>query len=72
MDAIASVLDCILRVSVVSFLRSLLLSPRKVTFAKCLAISGLFWQKRASNSAANYCLSRLSIITGVMALEQPR
>ena len=42
MDAIASVLDCIIRVSVVSFLRSLLLSPRKVTFAKCVAISGLF------------------------------
>ena len=42
MEAIASILDCIISVSVESFLRSFLLSPKKVTFAKWAAISGLF------------------------------
>ena len=63
---------CRISERVFSFGRSARLSERKVTRAKCLAISGSVRQKLLVSSPPSSGRSGLPMITGAMALDQPR
>ena len=56
----------------VTELRSARLSDRKVTRAKRSAISGSVRQKLSANSSASSGRSPFFMITGAIALDQPR
>ncbi len=70
--AMTSLVHCRTRVGVVTRARSARLSERKVTRAKRRAISGSVRQKLAVSSSPSSGRSALPMITGAMALDQPR
>ena len=63
---------CSTRLGTLTLARSARLSERKVTRAKCFAISGSVRQKLLVSSSPSSGRSGLPMIFGAMALDQPR